>query len=51
MGKHLLTKEERVKKSRKWRKFMNKIHHLERKRASKREEEILKRMNIRCIYK
>jgi hypothetical protein len=47
MGKHLLTREGRIEKSGKWRKYMNRRHHVEDKIAARREELILQHMNIR----
>lgn len=51
MGKHLLTREERIKKARKWKKFMNKRHHIEAKAQRLREDKILEQMKIREVYK
>ncbi len=47
MGKHLLTRDERIEKARKWRKYVNRRHHIEAKQTAKREEQILKHLNIR----
>jgi hypothetical protein len=47
MGKHLLTKNERIKKARKWRRFMNRRHHIEAKVQRLREENILQEMKIK----
>jgi hypothetical protein len=50
MGKHLLTREERIKKAKEWRKYMNKRHHIEAKIQRLREESILEQMKIKSPY-
>jgi hypothetical protein len=47
MGKHLLTKEERIMEARARRKYMNRRHHIEAKKNRAREVEILKQIKIK----
>jgi hypothetical protein len=47
MGKHLITKEERIKIARLKRKTMNKRHHIEAKENRARENAILKYIRIK----
>ena len=49
MGKHLLTRDERINKAREWRKYMNKRHHIENKINAKREMSILEQMKLKTI--
>ncbi len=51
MGKQLLTRDERIKKARELRKYMNKKHPIEAKAQRLREDKILEQMKIRDIYK
>jgi hypothetical protein len=47
MGKHLLSREERIRIARSKRKYMNQRHHIEAKKNRKRENDILKLIRIK----
>jgi hypothetical protein len=49
MGKHLMSREERIVAGRKKRKFMNKRHHLKAKDEKVREEKLLELIRIRGL--